>query len=180
MLTYNHGPAPSTVFFLQHLNQKGSVSLNHCRLTPFSLTANPNNKHYLTPITAWMSGVFASSSSLAACTSAPCASASAMSGRLCRRADRWRSAPGWNSLGSSGSEDTSCSISTSPLEDSSDSSSEGGKQNILNFYNSMKKCSIVLTWGWYQCTLCLRPLHDSCQCTMLLYKIKNKIDLDKP
>lgn len=85
----------------------------------------------LTPITAWMSGVFPSSSSLAACTSAPCASASAIRGRLCRREDRWRRAPGWSSLGSSGSDGTSCSISTSPLEDSSDSSSAGRQVTVI-------------------------------------------------
>lgn len=92
-----------------------------------SLTAQRS----LTPITAWMSGVFPSSSSLAACTSAPCASASAIRGRLCRREDRWRRAPGWSSLGSSGSDGTSCSISTSPLEDSSDSSSAGRQVTVI-------------------------------------------------
>lgn len=78
-----------------------------------------------------MSGVFPSSSSLAAWTSAPCASASAIRGRLCRREDRWRRAPGWSSLGSSGSDGTSCSISTSPLEDSSDSSSAGRQVTVI-------------------------------------------------
>lgn len=79
----------------------------------------------LTPITAWISGVFPSSSSLAVCTSAPWANASAMRGRLWRREARWSNPPGWSSLGSSGSDGTSCSISTSPLDDSSDSSSKG-------------------------------------------------------
>lgn len=96
-----------------------------------------------------MSGVFPSSSSLAACTSAPCASASAISGRLCRREDRWRSAPGWSSLGSSGSEGTSCSISTSPLEDSSDSSSEVVKGNRTIAMMGRKRNDVNRNVAWF-------------------------------
>lgn len=61
----------------------------------------------LTAETACINGVLDSSATLTQLTSAPWAKASAMTGKFCRAADRYNSAPGWRPLRSSSSSSTS-------------------------------------------------------------------------
>lgn len=63
----------------------------------------------LTTETACISGVLDSSFTLTQLTSAPWANASAMTGKFCRAAERYSSAPGWRWLRSSSSSSSSLS-----------------------------------------------------------------------
>lgn len=92
-----------------------SLKKNHCdslsgyhrtmRTTIFKLNSGFNA--LLTAVTACISGVLDSSATLTQLTSAPWAKASAMTGKFCRAAERYSSAPGWSPLRSSSSSSTS-------------------------------------------------------------------------
>lgn len=61
----------------------------------------------LTTDTACINGVLDCSDALTQLTSAPWASASAMTGKFCRAAERYSSAPGWRPLRSSSASERS-------------------------------------------------------------------------
>lgn len=77
------------------------------RLSPGALRAT-----VLTTDTACIKGVPDSSETLTQLTSAPWASASAMTGKFCRAAERYSRAPGWSPLRSS-SDSSAAAVSSS-------------------------------------------------------------------